>query len=138
MRRTEDWVNQAKADLSSAKNALKYEDYAWSCFLAQQIGEKSFKALGEEFNLSLWGHDLVDLINEIKIIVSIPKSIEDDCRTLNLYYISTRYPDAFTSGFPAEKFSKTQAEEAIKIASEVLKFAEDRVKENRRTLEKTS
>ena len=138
MKRTEDWLNQAKADLSTAKNSLKYEDYAWPCFLAQQVGEKSFKALGEEFNLRLWGHDLVDLIKELRTAITIPISIENDCRALNLYYISTRYPDAFTSGYPAEKFSETQAKEAIKMANEVLKFAKDKIEENRKELEETS
>ena len=59
-------------------------------------------------------------------------------RALNLYYISTRYPDAFTSGYPAEKFSETQAKEAIKMANEVLKFAKDKIEENRKELEETS
>jgi HEPN domain-containing protein len=134
MKRTEDWLNQASADLTAARNILKTDDYAWSCFLAQQVAEKSLKALGEEFTLILWGHDLVELLKELKPQISIPKTIENKCKTLNLYYISTRYPDAFTSGFPAEKFSDAQAKEAIKTASEVLEFAKDKIEENRRTI----
>ncbi|MHA1266142.1 MAG: HEPN domain-containing protein [Candidatus Helarchaeota archaeon] len=138
MKRSKDWLNQAKADLEAANNSLKAGDYAWTCFLAQQTAEKSFKALGEEFGLMMWGHDLVDLLKPLKKIISIPDSIEIHCKTLNLYYISTRYPDAFTSGYPAEKFSENQAKDAITIAKEVLKFATDKLNENRETIEESS
>ncbi|TFG22490.1 MAG: HEPN domain-containing protein [Promethearchaeota archaeon] len=123
MNRSIDWLNQAKSDLSAAKNLLKSKDYAWCCFLAQQTGEKSLKAMAEKNNILLWGHDLVDLLKNLKKSIKIPQSIESNCNTLNLYYIATRYPDAFSSGFPSEKFSNSQAQQAIKLAEEVLNFA---------------
>lgn len=138
MKRTEDWLNQAKADLSAARNSLRANDYAWSCFLAQQVAEKSIKALGEEYNVILWGHDLVELIKELGAVISFPKAMENNCKTLNLYYISTRYPDAFTSGYPAEKFSDKQAKDAIQFASEVLEFAREKIEENRRETKEAS
>lgn len=127
MDRSHDWLNQAESDLRAAKNLLNSGNYAWSCFLGQQTAEKAFKAIGEKFNIIMWGHDLVDLVKELKKIVDIPPSIELNCRILNLYYISTRYPDAFMSGFPSEKFSKEQAQDAIKLASEVMDFARDKI-----------
>ena len=138
MKRSMDWLNQAEADIKAAKNSKNSGDYAWSCFLSQQAGEKAVKALGEELNLILWGHDLVDLLKEIKKIISITKKIDDGCKALNIYYISTRYPDAFTSGYPAEKFSESQAEEALKISNEVLSFARSKIEENRTKIEESS
>lgn len=138
MKRSQDWLNQANADLRAAKNALNSKDYAWSCFLAQQVAEKSFKAIGEEFDMALWGHDLVDLLKGIKQVLTIPVSIETNIRILNLYYTTTRYPDVFTTGFPAEKFSEVQARDAIKYTTEVLEFARDKIDENRKRIEKTS
>lgn len=127
MDRSIDWLNQAKSDLTAAKNLLKSKDYSWSCFLAQQTAEKTLKAIGEKNNLLIWGHDLVDLLKNLKKTINIPQSIESNCNTLNLYYIAIRYPDAFSSGFPSEKFSKTQAQEAIKLAEEVLNFARSKI-----------
>ena len=86
----------------------------------------------------MWGHDLVDLLKELGRIIPIPNTIEINCKTLNLYYISTRYPDAFTSGYPAEKFSVKQAEDAIKLTKEVFKFASDRINQNRKRTEGSS
>ena len=61
----------------------------------------------EASNISVWGHDLQDLLNGLKSTINIPKKVFDVCSVLNLYYISTRYPDVFTSGYPAQKFSKS-------------------------------
>ena len=86
----------------------------------------------------MWGYDLIDLMKELKETIKIPKDLEKNCSILNLYYISTRYPDAFTSGYPSEKFSKQQTEEAIKLVSEVLTFGEDKISENRESNKKSS
>ena len=123
MDRSKDWLNQGNSDLTASNNAANAGDYAWACFLAQQTAEKALKAIGEKNNLILWGHDLVDLFEKLKKRIKIPKFIQDHCRVLNLYYISTRYPDAFSSGYPAEKFSDRQAREAIISSKEVLEFA---------------
>jgi len=82
----------------------------------------------EASNTSVWGHDLQDLLNGLKSTINIPKRVFDVCSILNLYYISTQYPDVFTSGHPAQKFSKYQAEEAINFAEEVLNFARKIIK----------
>ncbi len=127
MNRSRDWINQAQADCDAANNSLNAGDYAWACFLAQQAAEKALKSIGEKLNLVIWGHDLVDILKQLKTVITIPTSIELHCKTLNLYYTSTRYPDVFSSGFPAEKFSDAQAREAIKLACEVITFARSKI-----------
>ncbi|MHA1271040.1 MAG: HEPN domain-containing protein [Candidatus Helarchaeota archaeon] len=128
MKRSHDWLNQAVSDLKAAESLLNNGNYSWACFLSQQSAEKSIKALYEEFNIQGWGHDLQDLLYDLKNIINIPIKVENACLVLNLYYISTRYPDAFTSGYPSQKFSKFQAEEAIKLAEEVIQFARKNIK----------
>ena len=124
MDRTQDWLKQAKSNLEASNHLFNAKDFSWSCFLAQQTAEKAIKALGEYKKTVLWGHDLVDLLSELEKKVSIPKKIIDNSKILNLYYISTRYPDAFASGAPADKFSKSQAQKAIEFASEILDYVE--------------
>lgn len=57
----------------------------------------------------------------------IPDELVDACARLNLYYIPTRYPDAFSSGSPSEKFTKSQSEKALNDAKEVLDFVKSKV-----------
>jgi len=53
----------------------------------------------------------------------------NNSRILNLYYISTRYPNAFASGAtsPKDKFSKTQAKEAVKFSREILDYVKKEI-----------
>ncbi|MFO8017799.1 MAG: HEPN domain-containing protein [Promethearchaeia archaeon] len=127
MDRSEDWLKQARSNLDAANHLMKAEDFSWSCFLAQQTAEKAIKAIGEHEKIVLWGHDLVDLLDELKKKIDVPKEILNKCKILNLYYISTRYPDAFTSGAPSEKFSEEQAQGAITAAGEILKYVEKEI-----------
>jgi HEPN domain-containing protein len=46
---------------------------------------------------------------------------------LTKYYIGTRYPDAYTSGAPANLFSKGESERAITCAREVYAFADEEI-----------
>jgi HEPN domain-containing protein len=87
MDRTKDWLEQGKSDLKAANHLLDTNDFSWSCFLAQQTAEKALQALGENINIFLWGHDLVDLIEELEKKIKIPEKILDNSKTLNLYYI---------------------------------------------------
>jgi len=116
MDRRLDWLNQADADLKAAKELYNNNIFNWSCFLSQQAAEKALKSLYEKLNIPVWGHDL-----------NIPKKIENACNVLNLYYISTRYPDAFVSGYPALKFGNSQSEDAIKLAQEVIDFVKKNI-----------
>lgn len=53
--RYRDWLKQSEADLRHARNALADGDYEWSCFAAQQAGEKALKALYLRLGMEAWG-----------------------------------------------------------------------------------
>lgn len=127
MDRSSDWLSQAEYDLRAAESLHSTNNYAWSCFLSQQTAEKALKSLLESINLPSWGHDLIDMIESLVEHIAIPSSIQQCCHRLNLYYISTRYPDAFSSGTPAEKFSEVQSQAAITDAKEVLAFVKQSI-----------
>lgn len=46
--------------------------------------------------------------------------IESMGQKLDLYYIPTRYPDAFMEGAPFEYFEESQAKEAIEFAEKII------------------
>ncbi|NWF96774.1 MAG: HEPN domain-containing protein [Candidatus Thorarchaeota archaeon] len=127
MDRSGDWLRQAEYDIQTAIGLAREGRHAWACFVAQQSAEKSLKAVLEKMGLPSWGHDLIELLRAIEQRLSFDNSLRESCHRLNLYYIAARYPDAFSSGVPEDKFSKEQSASALRDAQEVLVFASEAV-----------
>lgn len=122
MNRAKDWLEQAKNDLKHAQNSLLDTDYAWACFAAQQSAEKAVKALYMKKNSIAWGHAVSELLESLPEDIRTDVELIEKAKKLDKYYIPTRYPNAHPSG-PAFKFyTKSEAEEAIKICEEVIEF----------------
>lgn len=104
------WLDQADNDLKWADASLREGFYSQVCFVSQQIAEKCMKALAY-----FRGYDLVKS-HSVKIIaekLGINGELLEAAMVLDLYYISTRYPDALPGGAPYKSFSKTQATQAL-------------------------
>jgi len=123
VRRTVDWMEEAKGEFKAAKDLSKTSNYAWCCFTCQQAAEKALKAILEHFGSPTAGHSLIALINEVSGLVLVPKEVEAACRMLNRYYIPTRYPNAFPSGAPVHMFYEDDATGALQHAEKVMNFA---------------
>lgn len=123
MDRSKDWLDQAEYDLRTAKQLSDLGSHAWSCFISQQAAEKALKSVLEKIGLPSWGHDLIDLVKATADKRSVPQEVGSACHRLNLYYVATRYPDAFSAGTPADKFSKAQSISAMDDARKVIEFA---------------
>lgn len=98
--RGRDWLNQAKRDLSTAEGLLKYGSFEWSCFVAQQAAEKAVKAVVQRLNAVAWGHAVLDLLRVLSARIEVREELLNCARTLDKYYIPTRYPNSFGSGSP--------------------------------------
>jgi HEPN domain-containing protein len=122
------WFLQAQRDLDDAKFNLSGERFNVACFLAQQSAEKAIKAYlifkGVDF---VWGHSVADLCEDAKKFDSEFQTIEKACKSLDKFYIPTRYPNALPGGIPSEAFDKSDAEKAISLAEEILKFVEKKL-----------
>lgn len=108
---TRKWLQQARRDLTTAKNSLKSKDYYAVAFWCQQSAEKAFKALliekTEKFPKI---HDLSQLAR----LNATPNEILDLCAKLNPAYIVARYPDS------PKKYTKQECEEVVNAANKVL------------------
>ncbi len=124
LRRTADWLEQARGELKAAKDLYATANYAWCCFACQQAAEKALKAILEHLGTPTIGHNLLALLSEISKHIEVPNGVRRASTILNRYYISTRYPNAFPSGAPIHMFDEKDAEEAISYAEEILEFAE--------------
>jgi HEPN domain-containing protein len=59
------WLKQAGADLKAAINSKASKDYNWSCFQAQQAGEKALKScLYDQGFTSVITHSLKERVKE--------------------------------------------------------------------------
>jgi HEPN domain-containing protein len=47
------------------------------------------------------------------------------CTVLSKFYTPTRYPDVWSEGIPEDYYSRREAEEAIRIASEVIDWVRE-------------
>lgn len=106
----ERWLAQSEQDAKNAEWDLKGKFYEHVCFLMQQAAEKALKAVlvcaGKR---SLPSHSTLALAREAITIDSSLSKILEACKTLDRYYIPTRYPDAFPSGIPNDFFGEEEA-----------------------------
>ena len=113
------WLDFALYDLKSATWQLEGTFYTSACFAAQQSAEKALKAFilynGIRLPKSHSLDRLLSILKEQNIDVSF---IETPAKTLDIYYITTRYPGQY--GGPEGLYDKTDAKEAIKSAQAIL------------------
>jgi HEPN domain-containing protein len=99
---------------------LRAERYNLVCFLAQQAAEKAVKAFlylsGEE---RVIGHSVADLLRRASSLNSAFDTVVR-ARTLDLYYIPTRYPNGIPGGLPYEAFDREEGEKALMLAASVI------------------
>lgn len=109
---TQEWVNKAEADFSSAQRELrarKNPNYDAACFHAQQCVEKYIKAGLQEAEIKFSKiHDLVVLLDLLLPSDAVLSAYRPQLRMLSSYAIEFRYP--------GETADKAMAKEAVNIA----------------------
>jgi len=114
------WLTRAESNFHRAKinrEEILLEDL---CFDAQQAAEKSIKAVYIYYNLDFpYTHNLNLLLNKLDSHgINIPDKIQDAV-VLSDYAVTTRYPG------PHESVTKTEYQQAVKHAKNVLDWATD-------------
>ncbi|MHA1315197.1 MAG: HEPN domain-containing protein [Candidatus Helarchaeota archaeon] len=122
MKRYKDWMNQAEEDLKAAEDSLATSHYEWTCFQCQQSVEKILKAFLDYNNVSMRGHSIRNLLGNCSEFADIPLKMTRDAVELDFHYIQPRYPTGFTTGYPAQYYTKEKALDVIRIAREIVKF----------------
>jgi HEPN domain-containing protein len=117
------WFLQALRDLDDAKFNLSGERFNVACFLAQQSAEKAIKAyLFLKGADEVWGHSVGELCEDAKSFDEDFREIEGASKSLDKYYVPTRYPNALPGGIPSESFDKADAERAISLEGKIINF----------------
>ncbi len=121
----ERWLTFAREDLRVAELAAAEALWNQTCFHAQQCIEKILKAwLADRGETPPRTHKLVDLV--MLVGESLLARLADEVRTLDRFYISTRYPDALPGMLAEGLPGADDAREALALAKQVMVLAEDR------------
>ena len=120
-----EWLNRARSNLKRAKADIRLSDVYLEdlCFDAQQAAEKAIKGVFLRLGVPFpYTHDLTDLLALIeKRGEPIPEPVQDAGR-LSRFAVVTRYPGL------AEPVTRKEYEKAVKIAEEVVRWAEEKLK----------
>jgi HEPN domain-containing protein len=117
-----EWLNRAQSNLAKARSAsgtpeVYLEDL---CFDAQQAAEKAIKAVLIHLNVRFpYIHDLAQLL---ALIEGAGQSVSEPIRQaarLSEYAVETRYPGL------SEPVTRQEYEEAISLAREVVRWAQE-------------
>lgn len=116
------WLSFAEEDLQMAELALERGIWNQVCFHSQQCAEKALKALITSRELAPpRTHKLADLVFVLGE-KTLP-DLADDLRSLDRFYIPTRYPDALPGSLPGGLPGESDAKEALAVARKVIKTA---------------
>lgn len=125
MNRARDWLNQAFRDLEQARHSAQAGFHEWACFASQQAAEKALKAVYLHLGAEAWGHSLIMLCHGLKERIDVPDELVKSARSLDHYYIPTRYPNGFDAGMPGDYYDDEDSARAIRCAEDILRFCAD-------------
>lgn len=117
-----DWLRQAEADLSAARDSLASRHYEWACFGAQQAAEKAVKALYMKRGTDAWGHTITPLLGGLAGTDAVDEDLITCAKVLDKHYIPTRYPNGFDDGAPSDFYTRQEAETACECARKIIDF----------------
>jgi len=110
--------------LASARWDVEGGFYEDACFSAQQAAELAVKAWLE-------GQGRLEIGHAISYLVASagqpPPDILQAARTLDRYYIPTRYPNGFDRGAPMDYYDAQTAEEAVRLAKIILDYVAEQL-----------
>jgi len=118
------WFKMALGTVRSAEGDLERGDYNWACFKAHQSAEFAVKGLLRGLGLGAYGHSVSALLaaapSELKVLNLLQRA-----KTLDKYYVPTRYPNAWAEGSPADYYTREDASQAIEYAKSIISWVEE-------------
>lgn len=116
------WLKQSVKDMKSAKDSSDSGHYEWACFQSQQTAEEALKAFLYSKGLrAILTHSVRDLILKCSEYEIDFKSLVEEGKFLDAFYISTRYPNVLVGeSIPADYYTEEDAEKCISYAESIL------------------
>lgn len=125
------WLRQAEYDLKAAEWNQQGGFYAPASFWAQQSAAKSLRAfLFFSKEDARETRSVVDLLDRAITYEESFRRFIGSSTSLDIYYKTSRFPDAIPGGIPAEVITEKDSRDAIRQASEILSIVERKRKEH--------
>jgi len=129
LRRVADWLKQADAALSQARDSREDGHYWASCFFAHQAAEYAAKALLESLGVEARGHSVSSLLDRARELgVEIPEEIRRKALSLDRHYLQSRYVNTFYSGAPVDYYTLEDADKALGEAEELVRYLKEKIR----------
>jgi HEPN domain-containing protein len=115
------WLRQSEYDLKAGDWSLEGAFFATACFLAQQAAAKALRAflfLNKEDAYET--RSVVELLDRAITYEESFKELVESAGRLDLYYKTSRFPDAIPGGIPAEVITERDGREAIRVAGDII------------------
>lgn len=101
---------------------MRFGDYEWACFAAQQAAEKAVKGFYQKLGIEVWGHSVSRMLAHLPEKYKPPKNLIDKAKELDRHYVPIRYPNFHPEGAPLDYYTREDARRAIKYAGEIVKY----------------
>jgi len=125
------WFDLAFDDIDSAQIMLREGKYNIVCYFSHQAAEKGLKGVLEFHGINPPRiHNLIDLVSQCNNIDGLFEGVLAPARTLNQFYIPTRYPVAPPGSLPSGNPSKDTAQKALSHAETILNLCNSRCTSN--------
>lgn len=119
------WLRQGEYDFKVAEWNQQGGFFAPACFWAQQAAAKSLRAfLYMNREDARETRSVVDLLDRAITYAEEFRNFVGVSTSLDIYYKTSRFPDALPGGIPAEVISEKDSRDAIKQAGEILAVVE--------------
>ena len=119
------WLAQAKHDLAAGRVIADRGYHSTACFCSQQTAEKAMKAL--LLSVGARRPDTSSVSQLYRMVgerVPAAGEVPEEVQKLEPYFESARYPSAWPAGTPGANLGAAESRQALRIAEEVLQFAE--------------
>ena len=129
MNRAADWLKQAERDLQVAETDAAAGYHEWAAFAAQQGAKKAVKALVQSLHGAVRGYSVSEILRQLSAgaHTEVPESILKAAIELDKVYVTSRYPNGFTSGSPSDYFTEECSQELISYGQRILEFCRSKI-----------
>lgn len=125
----ERWLDQARADLKTARDCLEDGNYYACAFFSQQSAEKALKGfLYSRGYRALITHSVVELLEESSRLSMDFKRFSEEGVELDRHYIGSRYPNFYPRGPAYRYYTRSIAERCASYAESILREVEKSIR----------
>ena len=116
------WLDQAEADLKTARDCLKDGNFYASAFFSQQAAEKALEGLLYfKGYRAIVTHSVTDLLEECSKHYGSFGQYIDYGKELDRHYIGARYPNFYPEGPAYKYYTEEMAKKCVYYAESILK-----------------